>query len=62
MGKPLAILDLDFDRHNIKLRLSCNFGRIAGKSVKDVVEIDNNRILVLTYKPPEYFIIDVHFK
>lgn len=62
MGKPLTFLDLDFDRTNISLRFPCTFGGMGKKTIKDLVEIDSNRILVLTYKPPEYFIVDIRKK
>ena len=32
---------------------------LDNKSVKDVVELDKNLLLVLTYKHPEYIVIDL---
>ncbi len=35
---------------------------LEGKSVKDVVEIDKNLVLAVTFQNPEYFVIDLELK
>jgi hypothetical protein len=57
----LVILDLDTYNLRVKLRLTCNFKGLTYKAVKDVVELDHSRILVLTNRPPEYFIVDLNY-
>eukprot|EP00347_Sterkiella_histriomuscorum_P008764 403343844 len=58
MNKGLQIIDMDFERFRLSLRSSI----LNNFSVKDVVEIDINRLLVLTYSPPTYFKVDLELK
>lgn len=55
---------VDLDTYNLRVKFRTSFMKIkflASKTVKDVVELDANRILALTLKPPHYFIIDLEY-
>ena len=51
----ISILDVSLAKSRITLY--AHF--LDGKSVKDIVEIDQNLILALTFLNPEYFVIDL---
>lgn len=55
---------VDVDTYNLRVKFRSSFMTIdflASKTIKDVVELDANRILALTLKPPHYFIVDLEY-
>lgn len=51
----LSIMDVSLTKSRITLY--AHF--LDGKSIKDIVEVDQNLILAVTFINPEYFIIDL---
>lgn len=45
-----------------KQRITLYGSFLEDKNVKDVIEIDKNLVLVVTFKRPEYFVVDLQLK
>lgn len=60
MDKGLAVMEVNFEKEKKRITKYGHF--LNSKSVKDVIELDKNLILVLTFIQAEFFIIDLGTK